>query len=350
MKNQLLQTMIDEKYISVQKHPTEELYIYNYTQLCQFDRVWNEATLECRGLILDDKYNVIARPFKKFFNFEEHTGSDSKLPSLPIEEFEVFEKLDGSLGITYWVGGKPLLATRGSFTSDQAIKGSQLLNKYPNVWNRDYTYLFEIIYPENRIVVDYGKREELVLLAVINTLTGEEMAYEQMVALYSAVVPVVKRFDYTDIEKIRSIVEDNAEGFVIRFKSGVRTKLKFEEYKRLHRLVTGVNAKTIWEMLRTNTPLAELIDRVPDEFYKWVNETYAKLMKQFLDIQGQCFKELDQAKQLETRKDQAIWIKNNCKYPGVVFSLLDGKSTSNDTIWRLIKPRADKPFKEDIDA
>ncbi len=47
-----LQKMIDERYISVQKHPTEELYIYNYTQKAQFDRVWNNETLNCRGLVL----------------------------------------------------------------------------------------------------------------------------------------------------------------------------------------------------------------------------------------------------------------------------------------------------------
>lgn len=342
--------MIDEKYVSVQKHSTENLYIYNYTQKCQFDRMWNEETMQCRGLITDDNFVVKARPFKKFFNYEEHTGEDSKLPALPLEEFEVFEKMDGSLGILYWVNNAPLLATRGSFTSDQAVKGSQMLNKYPNAWNQDYTYLFEIIYPENRIVVDYGKREELVLLAVINTLTGEEIAYEQMVSMYSDVVPVVKKFDYTNIEKIRSIIEDNAEGFVIRFKSGVRTKIKFEEYKRLHKLVTGVNAKTIWELLKNNQPFDELLEKVPDEFFKWVDDTATNLRRQFVVIQGKCFEDLEKIKKLETRKDQAFWLKANSKYPGIVFSMLDNKPTFNEGIWKLIRPHADKPYKEDIDA
>lgn len=350
MNTSNLNKMVDEKYISVQKHPSENLYIYNYTQKCQFDRMWNEETMQCRGLITDEQFNVKARPFKKFFNYEEHTGEDSKLPTLPIEEFEVFEKMDGSLGILYWVNNTPFLATRGSFTSDQAIKGSDMLRGYSNVWNKDYTYLFEIIYPENRIVVDYGKREELVLLAVINTLTGEEMAYEQMVSLYSAVVPVVKRFDYTDIEKIRSIVEDNAEGFVIRFKSGVRTKLKFEEYKRLHRLVTGVNAKTIWELLKNNQPFDELMERVPDEFYEWVKNTRDDLNSKYKQIDFNCRVVVNEAKKFDNRKEQAGYILHYLsQYSGVCFSMLDNKDHAQ-IIWKMIKPRADKPWKEDIDA
>lgn len=342
--------MIDEKYISVQKHPFADLFIYNYTQKCQFDSVWNEETMQCRGLIMDSKGNIKARPFKKFFNYEQHVGEDSKISGLPVEDFEVFEKLDGSLGILYWIGDNPVIATRGSFTSDQAVKGSQLLNKYANVWNRDYTYLFEIIYPENRIVVDYGKKEELVLLAAINTFTGEEMDYVQIVSLYSSAVPVVKRYDYTDIEKIKSIVEDNAEGFVIRFKSGVRTKLKFEEYKRLHRLVTGVNAKTIWELLKNNQDLDELLERVPDEFHRWVADTKKVLENDFAIIEKDVRETASKAEDYETRKEQAMYIMNNYKdISGAVFSLMDGKDYQS-IIWKMIQPRADKPWKEDVDA
>ena len=49
--------------------------------------MWDEITLQCRGLVTDNEGNVVARPFKKFFNIEEgkHT---------PTEEFEVFEKME----------------------------------------------------------------------------------------------------------------------------------------------------------------------------------------------------------------------------------------------------------------
>ena len=68
-----------------------------------------------------------------------------------------------------------ILATRGSFTSPQAIKGRELLEKYDyNRLAKDYTYLFEIIYPENRIVCNYDF-EDLILLGMIHTKTGDEV-------------------------------------------------------------------------------------------------------------------------------------------------------------------------------
>ena len=91
-----LQSMIDEQYIKVQKHPEEDLYIYNYTAKAQYERVWNEWTLQCRGLIMDADQKVVARPFPKFFNLGEIEGQ-----VLPKESFEVYEKMDGSLGILY---------------------------------------------------------------------------------------------------------------------------------------------------------------------------------------------------------------------------------------------------------
>lgn len=138
----LLKEMIDKKYVSVQKHPDAELYIYNYTNSCQYERMWNEITLQCRGLILDKDFNVVAKPFSKFFNIEEHTNDE--IPNLP---FDVFEKMDGSLGIVFYYKNKWLVATRGSFTSEQSIKASELLKKYNlEALNKNNTYLFEIIF------------------------------------------------------------------------------------------------------------------------------------------------------------------------------------------------------------
>src|SRR4028119_412849 len=119
--SQLLPEMLREGYVCVQRHPTAPLFIYNYTPKAQYERVWNEVTLQCRGLILDEGGKVVARPFRKFFNLEE-------VDSLPAEPFEVYEKLDGSLGILYWTGEQAFIATRGSFTSEQSRKANQILH------------------------------------------------------------------------------------------------------------------------------------------------------------------------------------------------------------------------------
>jgi RNA ligase len=89
----------------------------------------------------------------------------------------VYDKLDGSLGILYFYDDKPYIATRGSFTSEQAERANKIFQKkYSHLhFNKEHTYLFEIIYPENRIVVDYGAKEDLILLAVLDTETGKDL-------------------------------------------------------------------------------------------------------------------------------------------------------------------------------
>ncbi len=142
MNKLLLKQMIDEGYVMVQKHPNADLFIYNYSRKCQYERNWNEITLLTRGLILDGDMNIVARPYKKFFNIEEHTPE--QIPNLP---FEIYEKLDGSLGILFNYKNEWIIASRGSFTSDQAIKATEMLKNYDmSNLNKEYTYIFEIIY------------------------------------------------------------------------------------------------------------------------------------------------------------------------------------------------------------
>lgn len=157
-------------YISEQQHPSSLLRILNYTQRTQYEWRWNKETMQCRGLIVDENWNVVKRPFPKFFSLEQLGG---KFPS---ESFDVYDKLDGSLGILYHINHVPMIATRGSFVSDQAIRATKIYQeKYGGIKvDNDKTYLFEIIYPENRIVVDYGDQEDLILLSVIETATGKE--------------------------------------------------------------------------------------------------------------------------------------------------------------------------------
>lgn len=347
MNKQNLQKMIDEKYISVQKHPSEDLYIYNYTQKAQFNRMWNEETMNCRGLILDGQGNVVARPFSKFFNLQEAIDQGEQLP---LEDFVLQEKYDGSLGILYWVGDSPFLATRGSFTSDQAIVGTALLQKYSTTFdelNRDYTYLFEIIYPENRIVVDYKGRKDVVLLAVIDTKTGKELDLFENYNRFPF-APYIAGID--DYNTLKERAEDNKEGFVIRFASNKRYKVKFDEYVRLHRLITGVNAKTIWELLRAGQSFEELMERVPDEFYEWVKTTKRKLEEEFALLEKSAKAHREIIRTLPTRKDQAISVQKHApKLSSVIYRMLD-KQPYADIIWKMIRPRADKPWKEDVDA
>ena len=103
---EILKKYESDSLVSIRKHPEAELYSVNYTQKVQYDRLWDEITTQTRGLIIDSEGNVVAKPFRKFFNFEEHQPDE--IPQLP---FEVFEKVDGSLGILFWLNDKPFIGT-----------------------------------------------------------------------------------------------------------------------------------------------------------------------------------------------------------------------------------------------
>jgi len=328
-----LKEMIAAGYVKVNQHPTADLYIYNYSETAQFERIWNDITLQCRGLILDGKGRVVARPFPKFFNLEELVNKP--IPKLP---FEVYEKMDGSLGISYCVEEEVYIATRGSFISEQSLKANELLNTTyaaaKTKMNPAITYLFEIIYPQNRIVLDYGDKEELVLLGMIETATGKELP------LMDIGFPMVKKYDgLTDLHQLKALAFDNKEGFVVRFANNFRLKVKFEEYVRIHRIMTQVSSKTIWENLMAGDSFKEILERVPDEFYQWVEMTKARLEKEYEQIEIIAKSEY---KELPTRKETALYFQT-CQYPKILFSMLDRKDYS-ETIWRYIRPAYERPF------
>jgi RNA ligase len=334
MKIDLAEFRKREKYISEKKHDTLDLIVWNYKNSCQFDNAWDEYTIMARGLITDLEGNVVARPFKKFFNINTFEGT--KIEELPAEIPEITEKLDGSLGILYPDNENYAISTRGSFNSEQAIFATKLIKEKKYDFKKGFTYLFEIIYPENKIVVDYGNRKELVLLAVINTETGEEINF----------IEEAKRLEFSYAEKMGNDLNDllisldllsaNNEGFVVKYSNNFRVKMKGKEYIRLHKLISGFSNTAIWELLMNEQPFDEFLDRVPDEFYQWIKTTK---------------KELENIKKLPTRKEQALEIIKNYKdISSAIFNLLDSKKEkAKKELWKMLKPKFSKPFKNDIE-
>lgn len=141
-----LQAAVDAGLVSCRKHPTDELWILNYTPECQFSKSWSDVTLRCRGLIVDAEGTVVARPFRKFFNLSEHDSPE--LPDVPYgSPFTAYEKMDGSLGVIFHYNNKWQIATRGSFESEQAKEGQKMLDDMDTSgMDKTMTYLVEIIY------------------------------------------------------------------------------------------------------------------------------------------------------------------------------------------------------------
>ncbi len=330
------QRYIDEGLVTRRPHPQDpDLCIYNYTPTVQYGRLWDEVTLQCRGLILRHE-TVVARPFGKFFSLEELENPPAGTPR------GIFGKLDGSLGIAY-VGpdAKWAIATRGSFESEQAVEGTKMLRDHaaqPMARNKPflegYTYLFEIIYPENKIVVDYQDQRKLVLLAVIETATGAELDIQPVAdALGFEAAPVYTADDWKLLREQVGYQDD--EGFVVLFPDGQRVKLKYEQYTRMHRALSELTPKRIWEYCsNAELHLEELIAVLPDEAYRQLAVLRDKLQQDHDDIVRQCAE--DFRDDFATRKEAAAHF-TQCRYPGVLFQMLDGKDPTA-LIWKLIKP------------
>ena len=355
----ILNKYISDGLVVKNDHPTLPISIYNYSRTCQYENKWDEITKACRGLILDQEGNVIAKGFDKFFNIEEHNPEE-----IPNEPFEVFEKLDGSLGILFWYQGKWILATKGSFTSDQAVRAKEILKKYNfEPIPKGYTTLVEIIYPENRIVCGYGDEESLVVLSMINNSSGKELDYTSLLYISDETrMPVVKKYDaINDYKTLKSLISKDREGYVIRFRNGFRMKIKGEEYVRLHRILTGFSNVDIWEYLKDGKNIDELLDRVPDEFDKWVRTTIRDLRYGSYQLRERAGKLHDGFRYGKfgdvdpepTKKEFAEFVmKQEEVLHAIMFAMWNKNNEKVDEIiWKLIKPKYSKPFwQKEIDS
>ena len=342
----LIEQMVAEGYILVQKHPSADIYIYNYSKSCSLEGKWNEATLQCRGVIVDKYYNVLARPFPKFFNYEEI--EDKSI--IPGGAADVYEKIDGSLGIMYWLDDVPYIATRGSFTSDQALHATEILH---TKYGREidvikhlrgfYTFLFEIVYPENRIVVDYGDMDDIILLAIINNARPQEEIPISFWKDYFNAAKYYGRFeDYLNLRE--SIAGDNREGFVLRFDNGFRMKMKYEDYFRLHRLHTYLTKKHIFEFIETDRrgELKEMVDQFDEEIRMSVEKIVGEFDDRYTEIEGEAKSEY---RDFDTDREAAEYFKT-CKWRPILFNMRKGKDYSS-IIWKNIKKEIKEETKEE---
>lgn len=348
-----IDTLIKDGFISKRKHPTLDLWILNYTARVQYTGAWDNETLNCRGLVVDGRNNIVSRSFQKFFNYDELPVRPEQNAQLMAhlqngDPFTAVEKMDGSLILVFSYEGQRVVASRGSFESTQAEMARKILDeKYPS-FNPEVavgtTFLFELIHPENRIVVNYGKQEDLCYLSSVR-LDGHE--HPTLSGLHYSnfehQFPEPATYQFSSIEELLGCWQStNFEGYVIHFpSSGLRVKFKFDEYKRLHRLLTGITPKMIWEELSAGRSLEPLIEQVPDEFYTWVKKQAGELLLDYYHILVQCNGEMAAATTQDVDynwpRKQYAEIFTKCDYPAILFRMLDGHDPKQ-LIWKTLKP------------
>lgn len=357
----ILNKYYDEGLLYKQVHPTLPLTIWNYAEKVQYEGLWDDVTSSCRGLITDNLGNIVVQPFKKFFNYEELIGK-GVIPEKG-DYVYVQEKMDGSLGILFNYDDEWIMATRGSFTSEQAVMGLEIVKEryFLDSWMREYAYLVEIIYPENRIVVDYGV-EKVCFLSVVQNGTyrwvptdNTELHWSTALTIFKSngidkndIVKTEQHFNFSDelFKSLKSKNETNKEGFVLRFQPGnFRMKIKFEEYIRLHKIMTNLSTTAVWEVLSNGGVMDELLKDVPDEFYDKIKEYEDELKFMFNSIANDytiIFRDIENLmEKVGGNRGNFAHVAKQYKHPSILFGMLDGKDIS-PIIWKIVKPEFKK--------
>lgn len=309
---------------------------------------WNEYYMACRGKVIDINTNqIITYPFDKFFNLNEVNETRIEHIQTILENAEYIsltDKIDGSIISMSKYKGKILITSNGGFENEGINKAKKLINdKY--TYFRDnlkegYTYIFEIIYPEDKKVVDYGNEEKLILLAIRDLKTEILLRYEDCKRISLELsLELVENMVYTSLEelifKAKNLKKSNKEGWVLRIiskDSDVMLKIKLEEYCRIHRVVlSDLNLFSVYNLIYNNQlddVLANVNELVKEDILKIVNKIFIlindiekdlrdnlDILKEKFDITREEFIETSTNKnhpKYDTRKELMVYVNKNC--------------------------------------
>ena len=368
-----LQKEIYNDFVRFQDHPTLPLRIYCYTHKAQFKRNWSHEVRTCRGLIVNLEDNsIVATGPSKFFNYGQ-----VEAPAIDLGMVcTVTDKLDGSLGIYWRYKEFDGIATKGSFESPQAMKATEMLNSSDvgkNLrldWDFEvlssFTPVFEIIYPEGRIVLNYGTEESLRSLGAVRISDG-------IIDRNSATDAVVLHEMITVAKALSLPPRSNTEGLVLdvypSFGTTHHIKIKYPDYVRLHGIVTNTSARNIWVYLvaekfdhfienpkhwgslffwdvedfedarKQKDWRDNLFDTVPDEFEEWVHTTIADLEAQAQVFIEDAYDFAETIRGIEDRAEQYQASRSHVMSTEIMRYLNHGNSTGIEVkAWSLAQP------------
>jgi putative RNA ligase len=264
-----LDRLVAERYITRRTDESGRYTLHNYTEKATYDRVWTAETKQCRGIVSLADGTIVARPFDKFFNVDE--SEETRLLGLLSRpgEIEITDKLDGSM-VAVWFDEGWHTSTRGSFTSSQAQAAAWWLSararRFVDVLG--FTLLCEWCAPDNRVVLKYDA-PELFLIGARRTSTGTDIHYSELQEIANLADLRLTPRQTGALEDIAAarVSSIGREGWVARWPDGFRVKIKTEDYLRLHRLVTGFNARRVRDvLLASGEAWTTYLTDLPEEF------------------------------------------------------------------------------------
>jgi len=342
-----LEQLVNDGFIRKVKHPSEDLFLFKYTEKATFEGVWNEETLMSRGIVLDKDYNIVANCIPKFFNIEEHSRQYTPIIDFN-QPFSVTKKDDGSLIQVFMYNNNMIITSSGGFDNDYTKLAEHLLRtKYEHVLHiiensHGLNYIFEMIAPLTTVVVNYSGVQELRLITVRDLTGYEDKDFIQQ--CHDVGFDCVQEDHFNSLDDLtleKSSPEfKNAEGFVVKFDDGSRVKIKYDVYFTLHKNIAHASKRMVWDALSNGIELD--LTNIPDETFEQIKQWKAELISAFSKIRAivslQYFDVLFYCNNA-SRKEQAAFINEHFKSTsGMLFASLDGKSI-DQIIWKAIKPK-----------
>jgi len=246
-----LDDLAKEFAIQITEHPVLPLVILNYDQI--ESPKTHPIVRDCRALTLEkDTWKVIGRSFRRFFNWGE---LQDEMTQFDFSDFKVDSKEDGSLIVGFFYDDKWHFNTRASFGYStlqftnftwhdvicQAVN-KKSLDEVGDGLNPEWSYVFELVSPYNKVVRQY-KEPAMYLLAAFHNESGREMTISELNEVAEKMgCNTPQQFCFSSIEEIISYLnkigesDPTFEGVVIRDCNGMRYKVKNPTYLSLHRM------------------------------------------------------------------------------------------------------------------
>ena len=331
-----LEDLKSEFYIGYRVNEKLNVACLNYSMI--ESPMGEEIVQECRSLILDlTTWDVKGWAFNKFFNYGEgHCPS-----TFNWDGFKTYEKLDGSL-ITLWYHEEYgwQVSTRSvpdgsSEVDDTGMTYRELVIKTLHdmgvSWGRfifsmnpDYSYAYELLTPENQVVVHHTDRK-LVLTAIRNLKTLQEL---DLSFKESHSTPIVKLYDTFSLDAVKDLVQSRNplehEGFVLVDANFNRIKLKSDAYCLMSHQRDGLGKSN---KARLELILSEKVDDVLSILPQFVQDKILVIQNALTLLVNNINKTYREIKDIETQKDFAFEALKH-RYSGVLFALRSGRVES----------------------
>ncbi len=305
------------------KYPNLHLFKYN-----QIESDMSEPIVQlCRGVILDkDQFWLpVCFPYTKFFNAGEEKAADIDWKSA-----RFYEKLDGSLCQLYYYDGKWNVATSGLPDAAGKVNAGFLTFEelFWKVWAElkyelpkitDYCYLFELMTPLNRVVVNHVENR-IVLHGVRSLMTFKEHNPERFAA--DNKWECVKTYSFQNVDEILNSLAGidplKQEGYIVRDANFNRVKMKAPQYVALHHAIDGMTTRKLIEIVQ----LGELSEAIT--YFPALVEVHNDVAKRFSDLCNSAQEEYEKHKHIENKKEFALKVKDH-RLSGALFAIHNKK-------------------------